>query len=74
MGTPSSSKVSILQAALIIGCLVVCCLVTVLISMFLKFHLELVLGNRTTIENLERKRQEETGQPSTDVSPVTHPQ
>lgn len=30
-----------------------------LITMFFKFHLELVFGNRTTIENLERKRNEE---------------
>lgn len=31
--------------------------------MFFKFHLELVINNRTTIENLEKKRNEETGLP-----------
>jgi len=39
-----------------ISCLAIC-----LITMFFKFHLELVFSNRTTIENLERKRNEETG-------------
>lgn len=32
-----------------------------MITSFFKFHVDLVLSNRTTIENLERKRNEETG-------------
>lgn len=32
-----------------------------LITMFFKFHLDLVLNNRTTIENLEKKRNEVAG-------------
>lgn len=33
----------------------------VMISKFFYFHLELVLTNKTTIENLEKKRNEESG-------------
>ena len=37
----------------------VCGLAIFLITRFFKMHVDLVLENRTTIENLERKRSEE---------------
>lgn len=50
------------EAVLILGQVVICCSAHILILFFFKFHLELVLSNKTTIENLDKKRQEESGQ------------
>jgi len=45
----------------VLAAFIVCCIVFVLISMFFKFHIELVFSNRTTIENLDHKRNEDAG-------------
>lgn len=64
----STGDPHIISGILILVAFAVSCLAFYLISMFFKFHVELVLSNRTTIENLERKRNEETGQPTSEVN------
>lgn len=70
MGSKNTQQADLVETLLIVGAFAICCLVTALISAFFKFHIDLVLANRTTIENLDRKRQEETGQTAQDVNPV----
>lgn len=59
---------SLVDGLMILSALGICGLAFFLISMFFKFHVDLVLSNRTTIENLERKRAEDTGQTANEVN------
>ncbi len=47
----------ILHIIVIIGALVLNCIIFITILLFLKFHIELILKNYTTLETLELKRQ-----------------
>ncbi|CAD8201198.1 unnamed protein product [Paramecium octaurelia] len=64
----SEGDLHFIDALLLLCAFGISCLASCLITMFFKFHLELVLSNRTTIENLEKKRNEETGQQNDDFN------
>ncbi|KAM3147807.1 hypothetical protein pb186bvf_000135 [Paramecium bursaria] len=59
----------LIKTLLILIAFGVCGLAIFLITRFFKMHIDLVLENRTTIENLERKRSEEQGQNQEDKNP-----
>lgn len=64
-GTQSISVHSIIRA---IGTIVQSAFFVV-ISMFFKFHVELVLGNSSTLDNLERQRNPNAGPNVYDIGP-----
>lgn len=47
----------IIHLLVILGALVLNCIIFVTILLFLKFHIDLILKNYTTLETLELKRQ-----------------